>query len=124
MIVVRLQVAMNAQADLPEVARAAGAFGLIARRIQRGQHDGNQQCQNGDHDQQLHQREAGNFFPLRMVPSHVSNPSRQMCLPITRYPSRRAMSSSLNCDLRGNHDCIHKRREVANIALERQKKPF
>ena len=49
---------MGRQADLLEVVRALGPTGRLAGRLDGGQEQGDQDGDDGDHHQQLDQRES------------------------------------------------------------------
>ena len=55
---------MHGQADLLEVVGAADACGRLADLLDGGQQQADEDGDDGDHHQQLDQREAGSSFSL------------------------------------------------------------
>ena len=60
---VRVVVVVDGQADLLEVVRALHPVGGLADLLDRGQQQADQDGDDGDHHQQLDQREADSKFP-------------------------------------------------------------
>jgi hypothetical protein len=55
---VRTFIIVSSQNDLPESVDAIGTSRRLARRLHRGQEQGDEHADDGDHHQQLDQREA------------------------------------------------------------------
>jgi hypothetical protein len=56
-------VVVHPQADLLHVVGALGAAGRLPRRLHGGQEQRDQHCNDGNHDQELDQREANATKP-------------------------------------------------------------
>jgi hypothetical protein len=55
---------VQGQADLPQVVLALGALGGGADLLDGGQEQADQDGDDGDHDEQFHQREGGAVFTV------------------------------------------------------------
>ncbi len=74
---VRGFVIQHADGDLPEIVFALGESGRFARGLNRGEQQGDQHADDGDHHQQLNQREAAGVRYVGDSPAHERHRSRR-----------------------------------------------
>ena len=65
---IAIGVQLQSGRQLLEIAGTVGASGGLARGLNGRQQHGDQDADDGDHDQEFHQRETPTSIPLHIVP--------------------------------------------------------